>query len=58
MFMLLRVQDVALLTRAIISFALIALTMYLTRNLSWYSGASQPKLRLEDAVNPPQKASL
>jgi len=36
MFTLLRVQGVALLTSAVISFALIALTMYLTRDLDWY----------------------
>lgn len=36
MFMLLNVQGVALVTSAIVSFLLIALTMYLTRNLDWY----------------------
>ena len=36
MFTLLNVQGVALLTSAIVSFGLIALTMYLTRNLDWY----------------------
>jgi len=44
MFILLRVQGVALLTSAVISFALIALTMYLTRDLDWY--AQKPDVEL------------
>ena len=36
MFMLLSVQGLALLASAIVSFLIIALTMYLTRELDWY----------------------
>jgi len=36
MFILLRVQGTALLTSSVICFLIIALTMYLTRNLDWY----------------------
>lgn len=49
MFILLRVQGVALLTSAVMSFALIALTMYLTRDLDWYGQKPPAKDAAKDA---------
>ncbi|MEP6344031.1 MAG: cell envelope integrity protein CreD [Maricaulaceae bacterium] len=49
MFLLLRVQGVSLLTSAIVCFLLIALTMYLTRDLDWYAKTEAVTLTPTDA---------
>lgn len=42
-YVLMRAEGQALLAGALVSFAAIALTMYLTRNVDWYGGKSQPQ---------------
>ncbi len=42
LFVLMRMQDFALMVGALTSFVAIAGTMYLTRNLNWYGDKSEP----------------
>lgn len=51
MFVLLRVQGVALMTSAVVCFLLIALTMFLTRDLDWYAKAE------DDVIGPVNRVS-
>ncbi len=57
-YVLLRLEDYALLVGSITSFAAVAITMYMTRTMDWYSSGAQPTPAPAGAPNPTRESWL